>query len=256
MKQLLIILLLTTMHFVTINAQKAGFYELKIYTLENTDQLQRMDNFLKQAFIPAMHRAGIAKVGVFKPIETTENTSRKIYVLTPLKSLDQLDKLATLLSADKQYQNDGKDYIDAGFDNPPYQRFESILLKAFKEMLETGVPNHLTKASERVYELRSYQGATEKYFQKKVHMFNEGGEVALFKELGFQPVFFGSVISGADMPNLMYLTTFESETSQSEHWNAFGKHPTWLAIKDLDQYKNTVSKMDKILLRPTEYSDL
>jgi hypothetical protein len=160
------------------------------------------------------------------------------------------------LDADKQYQTDGRDYIDALFDNAPYQRIESILMKAFKDMPEIGIPDQIAPHSERVYELRSYQGATEKIYQKKVHMFNEGGEIKLFEKLGFKPVFFGEVISGPSMPNLMYMTTFSNEAAQKEHWKAFQNHPDWKALLQIEQYKNTVSKMNVYMLRPVEYSDL
>ena len=87
-------------------------------------------------------------------------------------------------------------------------------------------------------------------------MFNEGGENKIFFELGFQPVFFGEVISGSSMPNLMYMTTFENAASQAAHWNAFSSHPDWEVLRNLEKYKNTVSHIDKHLLHPTAYSGI
>ena len=58
------------------------------------------------------------------------------------------------------------------------------------------------------------------------------------------------------MPNLMYMTTFSDMASQEEHWNAFRVHPTWEKLKGMDEYKNTVSNIDKWLMHPTEYSDI
>jgi hypothetical protein len=242
--------------FGSLRAQSNDFYQLKIYSFENELQVKQVDSFLKQAFLPALHRSGISKVGVFKPVNEEQVQTKKIYILIPLKSLEQFEKLPELLDKDQQFQMDGKDYINASYDNPPYLRIESIILKTFKGMPGVGIPNHPTPRSERIYELRSYQGATEKIFQRKVEMFNEGGEIEIFKELGFSPVFFGEVISGASMPNLMYMTTFSNETSQKEHWDAFQAHPVWNAIKEIEKYKNTVSKIDKYMLYPTEYSDL
>ncbi len=37
-------------------------------------------------------------------------------------------------------------------------------------------------------------------------MFNEGGEIELFKELNFNAAFYGEVITGSRMPNFYYLT--------------------------------------------------
>lgn len=235
-------------------AQQRSFYQLKVYTVANKDQVVRMDDFLQKAYLPALHRAGITQVGVFNTINEDTASPKRIYVLIPFKSLDQFEKLAENLDKDKQFQSDGKDYIHANFDHAPYQRFESILLKAFKGMPGPGKPMLEGQLSERVYELRSYQGATEELYERKVEMFNDGGEIGLFQKLGFNPIFFGEVISGPTMPNLMYLTSFSSVSSQKEHWKAFSNHPDWIAIKDLEKYKNTVSKIEVVMLRPANYS--
>lgn len=241
---------------VSAQAIARDIYQIKIYTLENEKQEAQMDNYLKDAFIPALHRAGIKSVGVFKPVEDGDMSGKLIYVLIPFKSISQFEKLGSVLSKDQKYQIDGSDYIDAAHDDAPYARIESTLLRSFKTMPEYGIPTHKTPSSEQIYELRSYQGATEKLYEKKVEMFTDGGESNIFMDLGFQPIFFGEVISGSAMPNLMYLTTFESKASQDEHWNAFSTAPAWLELKADQQYKNTVSKSEKFYLHPAEYSDL
>ena len=86
-------------------------------------------------------------------------------------------------------------------------------------------------------------------------MFNEGGEIDLFKQLNFNAVFYGSVVSGSRMPNLMYMTTFENKTDRDAHWKAFGDSPVWQKLKALPEYQNNVSKNDQIFLYPTLYSD-
>ena len=117
------------------------------------------------------------------------------------------------------------------------------------------VPKFNSDRQDRVYELRSYESATEDYHIKKVDMFNAGGEIELFEKLDFNAVFYGQVISGAKMPNLMYMTTFSDEDSQKAHWDAFVNSPEWSTMKVLTKYANTVSHIDKYLLYPTDYSD-
>ena len=237
-------------------AQSRDFYQIKIYSIENAQQEMRVDKFLKEAYLPALHRAGISRVGVFKPIEADETSDNLIFVWIPSKSLKQFGELGDILNDDKQFLADGKDYIDAKHDNAPYKRIESILLRAFKDMPAFGIPGHDTPVSERIYELRSYQGATEKLYEKKVEMFNEGGELKLFVDLGFNPVFFAEVISGSTMPNLMYMTTFSNEASHEKLWNSFRNSPVWKTLKADEQYNNTVSNSEKFLMHPTDYSDL
>ena len=69
-------------------ATSRDFYQIKIYSIENEIQEQRMDQYLEKAYLPALHRAGISKVGVFKPIEEDENRDKLILVWIPFKSLD------------------------------------------------------------------------------------------------------------------------------------------------------------------------
>jgi hypothetical protein len=233
-----------------------NIYQIKVYSLENEQQELRMDNYLKQAYLPALHRIGINHVGVFKPIEESELAAKSIYVFIPFKTISQFEELEALLNKDEKFLEDGRDYIYATYDNAPYVRIESILLRAFKSMPAYGVPTHTTPQAERIYELRSYQGATEKLYEKKVDMFTDGGESKIFIDLEFQPIFFAEVISGPIMPNLMYLTTFKNKESQENHWNAFRSSPEWLSLKSDTQYDNVVSKIDKIFLFPTDYSDL
>ncbi len=232
------------------------YYQIKVYTIANEAQENSVEKFLEEAYLPAMHRAGIKKVGVFKPIASDEAAGTKIFVFIPIKNLAEIEKIETKLSKDNEYQNKGADYINASWDNPPYQRIESILIRAFAEMPEFAVPDYKTPVSEQIYELRSYEGATEKIWKKKVEMFNEGGEVALFKKLEFNAVFYGEVISGSAMPNLMYMTTFKNIKSHDEHWDAFRNHPDWKELSGMEEYKHTVSHIDKWLMHPTEYSDI
>jgi len=177
-------------------------------------------------------------------------------VLIPFRSLDEFEKLDATLEKDKQYYEDGKDYIDATFDNPPYVRIEKTLLKAFSKMPNLAVPDLKSPVTERIYELRSYEGYTEKIYRNKVQMFNAGDEVGLFKRLGFSAVFYGEVISGSTMPNLMYLTTFENQTSRDEHWKAFGEDPQWKKLVAMPEYQHNVSKNVTLFFKPTAYSDI
>ncbi len=235
---------------------KQQYYEIRIYQVANSVQSGKVDAFLKDAFIPALHRAGIQKVGVFKPVESdTASYGKLIYVFIPYNSFDQFLLLPATLEKDKTYEAAGKSFLDAPIDNPPYQRHQSILLKAFIDMPQFMAPSYTTPASERIYELRSYESATEAKAAKKIEMFNKGGEIALFKKLNFNAVFYGEVLAGSQKPNLMYMTTFADMKSHDAHWKEFGSSPEWKKLSALDEYKNTVSKANIYLLHPTSYSD-
>ncbi len=235
--------------------EKREFYEIKTYKLKNITQEAQVDAFLKDAYLPALHRVGIKNIGVFKPLETDSTFGKRIVVLIPYHSLDQFSKIPDLLNADKQFNLNGKEYLEAVYSNPPYERIESGLLRAFTGMTQMEVPALTGSRADRIYELRSYEGATEKIYRNKVQMFNQGDEVALFKRLGFNAVFYADVIAGNRMPNLMYMTTFSSQASHDEHWKAFVDDPYWKKLSSMPEYQHNVSKINIYLLRPTAYSD-
>ncbi|WP_346318933.1 NIPSNAP family protein [Chitinophaga sp. YIM B06452] len=231
------------------------FYQIKIYHLKTELQVQRVDSFLSMAYLPALHRAGIAKVGVFKPIQQ-DTADLKIYVLVPFRSLEQFEKLAAVLEKDAVLAKTGASYIDAAYNDVPYTRIETILLKAFRDQPMFQLPNLTGPKSERVYELRSYEGPTEKYYVNKVKMFNDGDEIGLFRRLGFNAVFYGEVIAGSNMPNLMYMTTFKDRADRDAHWKTFSTDPEWKKLSGMQEYKNNVSRNTQYFLRPVEYSDI
>lgn len=235
---------------------KREFYQIRVYQLKSREQELKIDQFLQNALLPALHRKGFSKVGVFKPVGNDTADIRRIYVLIPLNSLDQITEIAQLAEKDKQYTADGKDYLDATYKEPPYTRMETILLQAFTGMPQSAIPELKGPKNERIYELRSYEGATEKIHDNKVEMFNKGDEVGLFKRLGFNAVFYAEVLAGAHMPNLMYMTSFENMASHDEHWKSFGNDLYWKKLSALPEYQNNVSHIDIILLHPAEYSDI
>lgn len=230
------------------------YYELKIYHLKNKLQEKNLDVFLQSAYLPAMHRAGIPTIGIFKPIEP-DTSNRRVYVFIPFKSLNEFASTEQSLQQDKTYLENGKEYINASYQTPPYDRMESILLHAFSGMPSPRVPALVSEKSKRVYELRSYESATEKYFVNKVEMFNEGQEIEIFERLGFNAIFYGEVLSGSRMPNLMYMTSFNDRGDREEHWKQFREDPEWIKLSSIPKYQKNVSKADIILLYPADYSD-
>ena len=239
----------------TAQPKKQQYFEIKIYRIKDAGQATTIDKYLKDAFIPAMHRSGISKVGVFKPVEADTAYGKLIYVFIPYKTADEYFKLVTILENDKNYQTAGKDFLDAPFNNPPFVRYESILMKAFSYMPEFKVFTYTTPVSERIYELRSYESATEAKALKKIHMFNEGGEMKIFEKIGSNAVFYAQVLLGSQKPRLMYMTTYSDMKSHDERWQAFRDSPEWKTLSSMEEYKNSTSKTKAFLLHPTDYSD-
>lgn len=254
---LLLLLLIISSGFRTFGAPKVKqqYYELKIYRLPDPAKNAIFDKYLKDAFIPAVHRAGISTVGVFKPIETDTAFGKMVYVFVPYETMDQYNKVLTALENDRVYQEAGKDFLDAPYNDAPFTRYESVFMKAFANMPQYRVPSYTTPRGERIYELRSYGSWTEVKATKKIHMFNEGGEISIFEKVGSNAVFYGQVLFGSLKPRLMYMTTYADMKSQKEHWAAFSSHPDWQTLRAKEEYANTVIKANAYLLHPTDYSD-
>jgi len=229
------------------------YYQIKVYHLKDKAQEDVLDAYLKDAYVPALHKMGIKSVGVFKSLET--DTAKRIYVFVPFKSLKDLNELDLKVFTATSATDANKAYIDASYKTPPYTRVETIILSAFREMLTPALPNLTAPKAERIYELRSYEGATEKYYYNKVKMFNDGNEVGLFNRLGFNAVFYASVIAGSHMPNLMYMTTFNNKADRDKHWEAFSADAEWKTLVAKPEYQNNVSHADIIFLHPADYSD-
>lgn len=236
-------------------AQVREYYQLKTYSFETTAQEQLTDHYLEKALLPALKQLDIKNVGVFKPRPTDSITPKKTYVLIPFASLVQFRLLDDALMRNKKYLDAGKAYLNAPYDKPPYQRITSVLMRAFEDMPKMKASKLKGPRKDRIYELRSYESATEAIYKNKVNMFNEGGEITLFDKLGFNAVFYGEVLSGPKMPNLMYMISFEDEESRAAHWKAFVDSPEWNALKVDPKYQNNISHIDALLVYPTTYSD-
>ena len=65
----------------------AEFYEIKIYHIKSAEQEKTVDAYLGQAYLPALHKAGINNVGVFKPIANDTSVDKLVYVFMTLKSI-------------------------------------------------------------------------------------------------------------------------------------------------------------------------
>jgi hypothetical protein len=235
-------------------AAKPAYMELKVYHIKTTRQEALIDSFLQRQYMPAMRAAGIATIGVFKPIGNDTAADRRIYVLTPYASFNQWEKVGKETTA--KLLATGGAYINAAYKYPAYTRLETVFIKPFEEMTSLASPKLDAPENERVYELRSYEGASEKIFRNKVQMFNVGGEVKLFSRLGFNAIFYGEVVFGSKMPNLMYMTSFANMPAREAHWKAFGGDPEWKKLSGLPEYQNNVSHIDITFLRPTDYSGL
>ena len=226
------------------------FYELRLYSLASAAKRDRLCEFLGKAAIPALNRQGISPVGVFQSVEQ-ENAD--LYVLLPSKCPVALLGATGRLMADEKYLADGADLLGTPKSDPAYERIESSILLAFDETPKVAIPS---KKETRVFQLRIYESHNAERAKKKIDMFNKGGEIALFRETGLNPVFFGEALVGSKIPNLTYMLGFDDMATGEAAWKKFIAHPKWTALSGDPQYKDTVSNITNLFLRPAACSQI
>jgi hypothetical protein len=238
--------------------------DLRVYHFASAEKQAAYEKFLAEAAIPAYNRAGVEPVGVFKAkaadnkgeitkgVRIAEDNT-DLYVLLTHKSGESVVSFEYTLAADAAFQAAGKGILDAPQKDPAFTRYESTILFAFDQCPTV---QSAGKSPTRLIQLRCYESHDSEKALKKIHMFNEGGEIAIFKRCGMTPVFFGQALAGAKLPNLTYALGFDDEAAQKAAWGKFGKDPDWQKISKAELYKDTVSNITNIILRPAAGSQI
>jgi hypothetical protein len=228
-------------------------YELRRYELRRGPMVQRLDDFLREAAIPAWNRAGVQPVGVFDVALGPESPTR--YVLLPCRSLQHWLEAMEACHADPKVQS--HPFFQATPTDPPYVRYESSLLIAFEGMPKLELPPQTADRKPRLFELRIYESHSDRAHRKKVEMFNVG-EIALFKRTGLRPVFFGSTLIGSRLPNLTYMLVFDDLNARDAAWRTFVADPEWKKLSNTPGYTDAeiVTNITNHLLRPAGGSQI
>jgi hypothetical protein len=230
------------------------FYELRIYEMPTGNRKAALNDYLAKAAIPAWSRLGIGPVGVFNVVSGAN--ALMLYVLIPYPDLDAFLSAPAKLAADAEYRKAAAEYLAVPIDNPAYTRYESRLLHAFANVPRLRVPAETAEKKPRLFELRIYESHSETAAAKKIEMFNEGGEIALFERIGLRPVFFGQTLTGPRQPNLVYMIVHQDMAAREKAWGVFGSEPEWKKLSSDPAYANTVSATTVAFLRPAAYSQV
>ena len=250
--------------------KRQQWYELRTYLFASDAQRLLTEAYLQQAYLPALNRAGVKDVGVFsetrsqgavqpppaaQPLTAAEIPGvAKTFLLIPFDSIESFTAINENLAHDAAYLSAGEAYLAAAPSSPAYDRIDSSLLRAFAHMPQIEVP----EKKERIFELRRYESPSESAGQKKIEMFNEAGEIDIFKKAGARPVFFGETMIGQRRPNLTYMLCFDDMAAHDVHWKAFGSDPEWKRISTMPEYTDAklISKITRTFLRPSTCSQV
>lgn len=231
------------------------FYQLRSYKLVHGSQQKLADAYFRDALTPALNRLGITPVGVFNLSIGVETPS--VYILMPALSLETLVTVEDRLAQDSDYMKLGAPFLNTPAEHPPYDRIESSLLQAFAKMPRLKVPPTTATHGARIFELRTYESATDQDHKRKIEMM-QSGEEKIFDDAGFFQVFYGDMLIGPRLPNLTYMLSYENLAAREKAWAAFGSAPAWKKMLADPRYafEEIVSKITNIILTPTEYSQI
>lgn len=243
------ILLFAFMLFSFASQAQTEFYELRTYEMRFGASASVLHTYLKDAYIPAVKKHGAKSVGVFN--EYGMGNPAKLYVLTVYPSMSAYEATYNGLKTDKSFLNAKKAYDSMSGDKVPFNRIQVSMYKAFD-----GLPKLVKPASgSALYELRTYEGANEDAFTRKVMMFNDE-ELPLFAETKLYSVFFGEMLAGNSVPALTYMLAFKNMEERDANWKTFVNDPEWKRMSADPKYANSVSNIIRTFLVPLEYSEI
>ena len=233
------------------------YIELRTYTVANVAQKEKLIEVLDKAYIPSLNRLGIKSVGVlWTDKQTNENNADydlTVFMIIPHDNAESFLGYTAKLLADKQFLKDATPILETTSKDPLYTTLKSTLMIGFDKCPTVEVP---TLAKDRILQLRFYKSFNFERNAAKVHMFDEGGELPLFRKCKMNPVFFGETVFGDFMPNLTYMLGFENEEARKAAWKAFVESDEWNDIKGNPMYKDTATSIINILLKPSKGSQI
>jgi len=224
-------------------------YDLRRYQMVRNYRKNDLDRYLREALIPALNRMGVENVGCFTPLGKAEPVV--VYVLIPYQSGTDYFRITRELPKDEAFLKASEFYDKQPPENPVFNRYKSSLLDAFEGFPGLKVPGE----KKNLFEIRTYEGYNEDAVRRKVAMFNNG-EIDIFLNNDFNPVFYSQDLVGDNLPCLTYMLAFSNMEERDERWKAFGSDPDWKRMSSDPVYANTVSRIHKTFLEPLPYSQI
>jgi len=223
-------------------------YEIRRYGIRQGRPQQDLENYFRDALIPALKRRGAVHVGVFS--ELSQNLPAVLFVLVAYPDVQTFYAAATGLADDPDFRRATTAFESKSSQDAVYSRYDTWVLRAFDGLKQMIAPD---ASQDRIFELRTYQGHNDYAVSRKVTMF-DSGEIDIFYRTGLHPVFFGRMIAGPAMPALTYMLTFRDMAERDANWGAFGGDPDWNTIRVKPEFADTVSNIIRVFLKPTAYS--
>ena len=210
--------------------------------------------YYRNVAIPALNKAGVGNVGVFNVNRGPNDPT--LHVIIPHPSLESVVTLNDRLLDDQSFVEEGGRFLKSPLSEMAFVSMEKTILKAFTQLPELVVPTQKKANRPRIFQVRTYESPSLTAAKRKIHMFNEGGEIEIFKKTGLQPVLFGETIAGDRMPSLVYILAFDDFADMDKGWSAFRDDPAWKKLSGDPFYAETVSRINDWIWTPASCSQI
>jgi len=230
------------------------YFEWISYHLPLGARQRWMQEYYRDVAIPALNRAGLNNIGVFNVRHGINDPT--LNVIIPHPTLESIETVNDRLLEDSSFVEAGSRFLRSPTNEMAFVSMQKTIMKAFTHLPEMVTPRQRLENRSRIFQVRVYEAPSLTASKRKIHMFNEGGEIAIFKKVGLQPILFGETIAGAMMPNLVYILAFDDFADMGRAWDAFRVDPDWIRLRDDPYYADTVTRINDWIWTPTAFSQI
>jgi hypothetical protein len=231
-------------------ARKTGIYRLDFWYLRQGSQGTRVNEFLSSQ-LPLLAKNSQA-LGIFTVL-IGEHLPATL-VLAGFPGVEEMMAAEERVRGNAEYRA-AFEKMEQGAE-PPYDRQERVILRATDFSLEI-VPLKEKPKTPRVYELRVYHSPTERQLGF-LHERFAGPETRIFHRSGIHPVLYADTIAGPHMPNMTYLTPFDSLADREKAWDRFAADSEWVKVRaeSIARGGQLVAESHITLLQPAPFSPM
>jgi hypothetical protein len=230
--------------------RKTTIYRLEYMYLRQGDQGNRINQFLASQ-MPLIQKH-VRTFGVFTA--TVGPYTPATLVLAGFSGLEEMEAAAGAIVKDSGYRA-AYEEMEKGSE-PPYDYADQVLLRATDFSPEI-VPLKEKPKTPRYFELRVYHSPTQRQLRQLHERFG-GSETGIFHRVGVHPILYADTMIGPNMPNLTYLTPFDSLAAREKAWDAFTADPEWVKVRaeSVARGGQIVSYNSITLWRPAPFSPI
>ncbi len=205
----------------SLGTPKHRYFVFRQFLLQQGSQVERVHKFLSGGMVPAMRAKGRPAV-VMEAISAPHMP--QVALLAGMQSLEEWQKLDLDVPDLQKFMAAWGEWEAAG--EPPYVSYSESLLITTPYSPEVAIP-----ANVGLWEVRLYHAPNWRQL-RALHERFSGPEIPLFHRHGIRPIVYLETMAGSHMPNLVYVTPFESLAAREAAWKGFATDPDWITARD------------------------